>query len=140
MALTIPETIPSAASQGEQRLFHILKTKLPEDFIVWYEPRLQGNLYPDFTILSSTFGLLIIEVKGWFAGNIVEAGEQFFRVKGKQGVESHQSSLRQAHGYFCTAAERFKGYPILRNPGGNYEGNLVFPVGCSTRRVLKLEL
>ncbi|MEP0949529.1 MULTISPECIES: hypothetical protein [Cyanophyceae] len=52
MALTIPETIPSTASQGEQRLFNILKTKLPEDFIVWYEPRLQRNLYPDFTILS----------------------------------------------------------------------------------------
>ena len=131
MALTIPETIPSTASQGEQRLFHVLKTKLPEDFTIWYEPRLQGNLYPDFTILSPSFGLLIIEVKGWFAGNIVEAGEQFFRVKGKQGIESHQSPLRQAHGYFCTAAERFKGYPILRNPDGNYEGKLVFPVGTA---------
>ncbi|MBD1918319.1 MULTISPECIES: 3'-5' exonuclease [Cyanophyceae] len=129
MALTIPETIPSTASQGEQRLFSILKTKLPKDFIVWYEPRLQGNLYPDFTILSPTFGLLIIEVKGWFAGNIVEAGEQFFKVKGKQGIESYQSPLRQAHGYFCTAAERFKGYPILRQLDGNYEGKLVFPVG-----------
>lgn len=65
MALTIPEAIPSTASQGEQRLFNVLKTKLPEDFIVWYEPRLQRNLYPDFTILSPTFGLLIIEVKHW---------------------------------------------------------------------------
>ncbi|MGG6241604.1 NERD domain-containing protein [Nodosilinea sp. AN01ver1] len=129
MALTIPETISSDASQGEQRLFHILKAKLPEDFTVWYEPRLQRNLYPDFTILSPTFGLLIIEVKGWYTRNVLEAGEQFFRVKGKQGIESHQSPLRQAHGYFCTAAERFKGYPILRNPEGNYEGKLVFPVG-----------
>ena len=131
MALTIPETIPSTASQGEQRLFNVLKTKLPGDFIVWYEPRLQRNLYPDFTILSPTFGLLIIEVKGWFAGNVLEAGEQFFKVKGKQGIESHQSPLRQAHGYFCEAAERFKGYPILRNPDGNYEGKLVFPVGTA---------
>lgn len=102
MALTIPETIPSTASQGEQRLFQILKTKLPNDFIVWYEPWLQRNLYPDFTILSPTFGLLIIEVKGWFAGNIVEAGEQFFTVKGKQGIESDQSPLRQAQGYLSS--------------------------------------
>ncbi|MEA5448568.1 NERD domain-containing protein [Leptolyngbya sp. CCNP1308] len=132
MALTIPETIPSIASQGEQRLFNILKTKLTEDFIVWYEPRLQRNLYPDFTILSPTFGLLIIEVKGWYAGNIEEAGEQFFKVKDKHGVsESHQSPLRQAHGYFCEAAERFKGYPILRQPEGNYQGKLVFPMGTA---------
>jgi hypothetical protein len=129
MALTIPETISSEASQGEQRLFHILKAKLPEDFTVWHEPRLQGNLYPDFTILSPTFGLLIIEVKGWYGGNVTEAGERFFKVKGKQGIESHQSPLRQAHNYFCTAAERFKGYPILRRHDGNYEGKLVFPVG-----------
>ncbi|MBE9112603.1 NERD domain-containing protein [Nodosilinea sp. LEGE 07298] len=131
MALTIPESIPSKSSEGEKALFNVLKTKLSEDFTVWYEPRLQGNLYPDFTILSPTFGLLIIEVKGWFAGNVIEAGEQFFRVKGRQGIESHQSPLRQAHGYFCTAAERFKGYPILRNPDGNYEGKLVFPVGTA---------
>ncbi|MBD1914408.1 MULTISPECIES: hypothetical protein [Cyanophyceae] len=39
--------------------------------------------------------------------------------------------LRQTHGYFCTAAERFKGYPVLRQPSGNYEGKLVFPVGTS---------
>lgn len=132
MALTIPETIPSTASQGEQRLFHVLKTKLPGDFIVWYEPRLQRNLYPDFTILSPSFGLLIIEVKGWYAGNIEEAGERFFKVKGRDGkIESHQSPLRQAHNYFCEAAERFKGYPILRQPDGNYEGKLVFPVGTA---------
>ncbi|MBD2425420.1 3'-5' exonuclease [Phormidium sp. FACHB-1136] len=132
MALTIPASIPSKASQGEKMLFSILKTKLPEDFTVWYEPRLQGNLYPDFTILSATFGLLIIEVKGWYAGSIVEAGERFFKVKGKDGiVESHQSPLRQAHGYFCEAAERFKGYPILRQPSGDYQGKLSFPVGTA---------
>lgn len=70
-------------------------------------------------------------MKGWYAGSIVEAGEQFFKVKGKQGIESHQSPLRQAHNYFCEAAERFKGYPILRQPDGNYQGKLVFPVGTA---------
>ena len=70
MAQTIPDTIPSSASQGEKRLFHILRTKLPEEFIVWYEPRLDRNLYPDFTILSPTFGLPIIEVKGWYAASV----------------------------------------------------------------------
>jgi hypothetical protein len=130
MAITIPEIIPSKASQGEKRLFNVLKAKLPDDFIVWYEPRLQGNLYPDFSILSPTFGLLIIEVKGWYGGSIEEAGEHFFKVKGKDGVvESHSSPLRQAQNYYCEAAERFRSYPILRQPDGHYQGKLAFPVG-----------
>jgi hypothetical protein len=130
MALTIPDDIPSNASKGEKRLFNILKAKLPDDFIVWYEPRLQKNLYPDFTILSPAFGLLIIEVKGWYAHQVEEAGERYFKVKTKQGyLESQQSPLRQAHDYYCTAADRFKGYPILRQQSGNYEGKLAFPVG-----------
>jgi hypothetical protein len=130
MALTIPETIPSKASQGEKRLFNILQSKLPDNFTVWYEPRLQNNLYPDFIILSPTFGLLIIEVKGWYASKVEEASERFFKVWNKLGeLESHQSPLRQAHSYYCTAADRFKGYSILRHQDGNYEGRLVFPVG-----------
>lgn len=132
MALTIPKTIPSTASQGEQRIFHILKTKLPEDFIVWHEPRLQRNLYPDFTILSPTFGLLIIEVKGWYAGNVVESGEQFFKVKGKDGaIESHQSPSDKPTATFAPLLNTSRAYAILRQPEGNYHGKLVFPVGTA---------
>ena len=130
MAQTIPDTIPSSASQGEKRLFHILRTKLPEKFIVWYEPRLERNLYPDFTILSPTFGLLIIEVKGWYAAQIEAAGERFFEIRQIEGhIENLQSPLRQAHDYYGIAADRFKGYPILRNPEGNHQGRLAFPIG-----------
>jgi hypothetical protein len=130
MALTIPETIPHGASQGEKRLFKVLQAKLPDNFTVWYEPRLQKNLYPDFVILSPSFGLLILEVKGWYAGKVEEAGERFFKVWNKYGVlESHKAPLRQAHDYYRAAADRFKGYPVLRHPEGDYEGRLVFPVG-----------
>lgn len=65
MANAIPDSIPSKASQGEKTLFSILRDNLPDDFFVWYEPGVE-SYYPDFLILSPTFGLLIIEVKGWY--------------------------------------------------------------------------
>ncbi|WP_346293996.1 UvrD-helicase domain-containing protein [Sphaerothrix gracilis] len=130
MAITLPETIPTKASEGERRLFNLLKTKLPEDFIVWYEPRLNRNLYPDFIVLGPSFGLLILEVKGWRASQVVEAGERFFRIEQKDGhIESQRSPMRQAFDYFGTAADRLKSYAILRQDSGDYEGKLAFPVG-----------
>ena len=65
MAQMIPEAIPSKASQGEKNLFAALKSQLPDAFIVWYELTID-RLLPDFVILGPTFGLLILEVKGWF--------------------------------------------------------------------------
>lgn len=64
MAQMIPETIPSKASQGEKLLFDLLRERLPDNFLVGYEPTIK-RLLPDFIILGPAFGLLIPEVKGW---------------------------------------------------------------------------
>ncbi|MEA5467033.1 nuclease-related domain-containing protein [Leptothoe sp. PORK10 BA2] len=77
MALIIPDAIPSKASQGEQLLFKILSTQLPDNFIVWYEPRVK-DLYPDFIILGPDFGLLILEVKGWYASQVARTLRDHF--------------------------------------------------------------
>jgi hypothetical protein len=68
-------------------LFEILCDRLPDDFLVWYEPRV-NQLHPDFIILGPAFGLLIIEVKGWYAGQIEAANNQFFRIRRKIGMAS----------------------------------------------------
>jgi len=134
MAQMIPDTIPSKASQGEKTLFGILRDRLPDDFIVWYEPEVKG-FFPDFLILGPTFGLLILEVKGWYAGRIPEANKNFFQIKynaddGTERIESQRSPLRQAYDYYITVTEKLVGYPILRQPDGNYEGKLGFPIGA----------
>jgi hypothetical protein len=82
MAQMMPDSTPSKASQGEKMLFEILCDRLPDDFLVWYEPRV-NQLHPDFIILGPAFGLLIIEVKGWYAGQIEEANNKFFRIRQK---------------------------------------------------------
>ena len=63
MAVMIPDSIPDKASKGEKTLYGVLGDRLPDNFLVWYEPKVKGR-YPDFIILGSTFGLLIVEVKG----------------------------------------------------------------------------
>lgn len=132
MAQMIPETIPSKASQGEKNLFAALKSQLPDTFIVWYEPTID-RLLPDFVILGPTFGLLILEVKGWFANNIESASHDFFAIRyqkdGRTRVESNANPLKQGHNYFGPIADQMKQRPLLCRPHGNYRGKLCFPIG-----------
>jgi hypothetical protein len=132
MAQMIPETIPSKASKGEELLFKVLQERLPNNFLVWYEPTIK-RLLPDFVILGPAFGLLILEVKGWYAGNVELANHDFFQVRrereGKTKIESHANPLKQGHGYFGTVADKMAGFPLLCRPEGNYRGTLAFPIG-----------
>ncbi|MEH2199144.1 3'-5' exonuclease [Nostoc sp.] len=69
MALMVPESISSSASQGEQILYKILREKLPDDFLVWYKQVVESN-YIDFLIIAPNFGLLIIQVMTWYPSQI----------------------------------------------------------------------
>ncbi|MHC5733664.1 3'-5' exonuclease [Nostoc sp.] len=69
MALMIPESISSSASQGEQILHKILREKLPDYFLVWYKQVVESN-YIDFLIIAPNFGLLIIQVITWYPSQI----------------------------------------------------------------------
>jgi len=125
----VPDSVPSKASIGEKRLYKILQYELPDDCYVWYEPRVKG-LYPDFIILGPTLGLLILEVKGWSAHQIVSANHQFFEIKnGAEHLERQQSPLRQGKGYLDAILDKLKQYPILTQQNGDYKGKLAFPVG-----------
>ncbi|MGB7249921.1 MAG: UvrD-helicase domain-containing protein, partial [Phormidesmis sp.] len=132
MAQMIPATIPSKASQGEKLLFNVLQAQLPDTFLVWYEPTIR-RLLPDFIILGPAFGLLILEVKGWYAGNVELASHDFFQLRrereGKTKIESYANPLKQGHSYFATVADKMAGFPLLCRPEGNYQGTLAFPIG-----------
>lgn len=132
MAQMIPQTIPSKASQGEKGLFAALESQLPDSFTVWYEPTID-RLLPDFVILGPSFGLLILEVKGWFANSIARASHDFFEIRyrraGKTRIESHANPLKQGHNYFGPIADQMKQRPLLCWPQGNYRGKLCFPIG-----------
>ncbi|VEP15559.1 DNA helicase [Hyella patelloides LEGE 07179] len=132
MAIMIPETIPGEASQGEKRLFAILRERLSNTFVVWHNPKIMG-LEADFIILSPTLGLLVIEVKGYFYKNIKIANRDFFtieRVKnGVVKIEREKAPLEQCRGYFINLLETLKNFPVLCHQKGNYEGKPIFPIG-----------
>lgn len=127
MALVIPDTLPSA-SKGEKRLFKLLRDELPDDFFIYYEPNIKGS-YPDFIILSPDLGLLILEVKGWSADQILKADRQIFEICQQGQVEKCQCPLRQGKGYLDTLMNKLKGFSILCQDEGDFQGKLAFPVG-----------
>lgn len=132
MATIIPFSIPGKASEGERKLYNILRNKLSDNFYVWYEPRIDGR-YPDFIILSPDFGLLVIEVKGWYAKNILTASYDTFKIQNNRNdletTEKQKSPLRQGKDYLDKLLNLFKENRILTNQCGKYQGNLCFPIG-----------
>ncbi len=70
MSTLIPDPLGSHVTHGEKELAKILR-RLPEDWIVYYEPAVGGRK-PDFVVLAPGLGLLVIEVKDWKLGTAKE--------------------------------------------------------------------
>jgi hypothetical protein len=129
MAHFIPEKLPSNASAGEQTIFNLLQ-KLDDDCLVYYEA-LVDTSKPDFIVIIPDAGVVIIEVKGGYAGHIRSANRHRIEWdrRGRQQTEKHP--LEQARGYMfalkdaCEAEE--KAWPLFkwRGPHG---GHLRFPI------------
>ncbi len=130
MAQTIPEKLPSQASQGEHQLFAILK-RLPKDMVVYYEPVI-SNRYPDFVVILPTLGVLVIEVKGWYAKEIMQADSQSVRLWQRQREVLKDHPLRQVREYKFALMNRCqadKQAGELVHDRGAYYGNPKFPFG-----------
>ena len=128
VAQTIPTTLPSKASQGEQRLFAVLK-RLPDDVLVYYEPIID-NRHPDFVVILPTLGVLLIEVKGWYLPEIVGGDSHSIRVREGEREVEHVHPLRQVSDYkFLLMKRCSKDTQIskLVNLSGPYTGKFLFP-------------
>jgi Nuclease-related domain len=102
MAIMIPGSCPSKATAGEKRTFGLLRDGLPDHFTAWYEPVVAGR-YPDFCLIADDFGLLMLEVKGWYASQIAHANDheiELHKFEGDQTrVEVHKHPIRQVREY-----------------------------------------
>lgn len=56
---------------GEREVWEALSRNLPDDVVVYSNREINGREY-DFTLLIKNVGILVIEVKGWQAKNIVD--------------------------------------------------------------------
>jgi hypothetical protein len=130
MAEMIPDRLPSRASAGEKKLFSVLQ-KLPDDYIVYYEPIVEDR-YPDFVVICPDLGLLVIEVKGWYPKEILAADNNSVRVKESHGELRRNHPVRQARDYMLSLMDRcqnhYSGKHLLQTQG-EYQGRFIFPFG-----------
>src|SRR5262249_38116723 len=115
------------ASVGEKKVFAILQ-QLPDDVIVYYEP-VVAQRYPDFVVVLPTLGMLIIEVKGWYPNQILEASNLDVAInsRGRRKVCTHP--IRQAREYKFQLMDVARRHPdtrpLLRQEGA-HAGKFIF--------------
>ena len=130
MAECIPDRLPPQASRGEIRLFNIL-SKLPGDCLVYYEPIVE-NRFADFIVLIPSFGLMVIEVKGWYPNDILGGDLENVRVMNRGVEKAERHPIRQAREYMISlmhTCQKHNAFKKLRHHEGKYEGHFLFPFG-----------
>ncbi|MCM3005271.1 3'-5' exonuclease [Priestia koreensis] len=129
MAYTIPESIRTTATAGERLLFQTLKQYLPEDYIVYYEPEVLGRR-PDFVIIGPDLGLLVLEVKDYTKGTLLQLNRDEWTIVSKSGEQvTTKSPFKQARENAFHIANVLKKDKNLVHLDGKYQFQLKFPYG-----------
>jgi len=128
MAIMIPESIinQEGVTSGEIRVFNLLREFLPDNYYVWSDPLIK-NKYPDFVILGPDLGIIILEVKDWEIGSIIDADTEYFelRTMGRKPA----NPLKQAKIYMRALLDVLDDQPELKEKAGKYKGNPTFNYG-----------
>ncbi|UGB33130.1 3'-5' exonuclease [Metabacillus sp. B2-18] len=129
MAVTIPENIRSTATAGERLLFRTLKTYLPDDYIVYYEPDIQGRR-PDFIIIGPDLGIVILEVKDYTKNTLFQINHEEWQIVTSSGEQTFvKSPMKQARENMFHVVNALKKDKNLIQLEGKYKFQLKFPYG-----------
>ncbi len=124
MAIMIPDGVLSGSSRGEQLVFGLLQ-RLPQEYIVFYEPRFAKKA-PDFVIIAPDIGVLVIEVKGWYAGKIKHASRTVVEHIDRGGnLQKDKHPVEQARNYTYALVDHIRnmnGGEILFHSSGPLRG------------------
>ncbi|MFS0777643.1 3'-5' exonuclease [Neobacillus sp. 3P2-tot-E-2] len=129
MAITIPETIRSSATTGERLFFRTLKTFLPDDYIVYYEPDIQGRR-PDFVIIGPDLGIVVLEVKDYTKNTLFQINhDEWHIVTTSEDQAVIKSPMKQARDNMFHVVDTLKKDKSLIQLDGKYKFQLKFPYG-----------
>lgn len=129
MAVTVPESIRTTATAGERLLFRTLKTYLPDDYIVYYEPEIRGKR-PDFVIIGPDLGMIVLEVKDYTKSTLLQINHDEWHIISKNGEQAVvKSPLKQAKDYMYHISDVLKKDLNLIQTDGKYKFSLKFPCG-----------
>lgn len=129
LAFCIPESIRSTATKGERILFNTLKMYLPDDYIVYYEPEIEGRR-PDFVIIGPDLGLVVLEVKDYTKSSLYQINKEEWILRSSTGeLCATKCPLKQARDYTFHIASVLKKDNNLIHTDGKYAFHLRFPYG-----------
>ncbi|MGG1674282.1 3'-5' exonuclease [Neobacillus sp. NRS-1170] len=129
MAITIPETIRSSATAGERLFFRTLKNFLPDDYIVYFEPEIQGRR-PDFVIIGPDLGLVVLEVKDYTKNTLFQINHDEWHIVTTSGDQAVlKSPMKQARDNMFHVIDVLKKDKNLVQLDGKYKFQLKFPYG-----------
>jgi hypothetical protein len=129
MAITIPETIRSSATTGERQFFRTLKTFLPDDYIVYFEPDIQGRR-PDFVIIGPDLGIVVLEVKDYTKSTLFQINHDEWHIVTTSGDQAViKSPMKQARDNMFHVVDTLKKDKSLIQLEGKYKFQLKFPYG-----------
>ncbi|MEH7110428.1 3'-5' exonuclease [Bacillus sp. JJ1764] len=129
MAITIPETIRSSATTGERLFFRTLKTYLPDDYIVYFEPEIQGKR-PDFVIIGPDLGIVVLEVKDYTKNTLFQINHDEWHIVTTSGDQAViKSPMKQARDNTFHLVDVLKKDKNLVQLDGKYKFQLKFPYG-----------
>ncbi|PFP27654.1 nuclease [Bacillus sp. AFS073361] len=129
MAITIPETIRSTATAGERLLFRTLKNYLPDDYIVYFEPEIQGRK-PDFVIIGPDLGMVVLEVKDYTRNTLLQINHDEWHIVAANGDQTIiPNPMNQARDYMFKIADVLKRDKNLIETDGKHKLKLKFPYG-----------
>jgi len=129
MAYLVPETLPRRATAGERMLFETLRKHLPEDYIVLYEPEIDGH-QPDVVVIGPDLGLIVLVVRDYTNKSIYRMSRDEWSVWGAGGETiATVPPLNQAKEYAKRIADLLKKDRTLAEPNGV---RLKFAIGYGT--------
>ncbi|WP_286231884.1 3'-5' exonuclease [Neobacillus mesonae] len=129
MAITVPENIRSTATAGERLFFRTLKTFLPDDYIVYFEPEIQGKR-PDFVIIGPDLGIVVLEVKDYTKNTLFQINHDEWHIVTTTGDQAViKSPMKQARDNMFHVVDVLKKDKSLVQLDGKYKFQLKFPYG-----------
>lgn len=132
MAYMVPGVIRTSAAAGERLLFRTLKEYLPSDYMVYYEPEVEGKRL-DFVIIGPDLGLIVLEVRDYTPSMLYQMDERGWQLHTAVGrVETVRNPYNEARDNARHVATQLKQDPDLIQTKGKLRGQLKFACGCGT--------
>ncbi len=119
-------SLPTHLGDNEgENCIKLLLDKLNHDYLVWFDIDVDRQ-YPDFTIIGPDIGIVVIEVKGWLANQIIEMDDEDALLEFFGKREKRKSPFNQSWRQVTTIKNRIQNAMTVDNKHRNSTNKLKF--------------